>query len=83
MRPAIHESNDDDLVTNRSLGTVALSTASATATVSPPGHITVSVAVTPAAAAGSLALDAEASVPSGSFRSLRTRHCARRGNAGS
>ena len=53
-------------VDRASLGAVALSTASATAAVSSSGHLTVSAEVTPAAAAGSLALDAEASVPSGS-----------------
>lgn len=49
-----------------SLGAVPLSTAAATATLDPSGHVNVSAELVPASASGSLALAAEATVPDGS-----------------
>lgn len=48
-----------------SLGAVPLSTAAASATLDPAGHMNVSAEIVPAAAPGSLVLAAEASVPDG------------------
>lgn len=48
-----------------SLGAVPLSTAAASATLDPTGHVNVSAELVPAAAPGSLVLAAEASVPDG------------------